>query len=106
MVGLNYESPPEKAIQVLVSVARAHAGLLHDPAPQAFLANYGDSAINYELRAWTDRFDQSTQIQSELAAAVYEAVQAAGMSFPFPQREVRLLQDDRNSDSPQTKSAS
>ena len=47
---------------------------------------------------WTDRFDQSTQIQSELAAAVYEAAQAAGMSFPFPQREVRLLQDDGSSD--------
>ena len=51
MVGLNYESPPEKAIQVRLSVACGHAGLLHDPAPQAFLANYGDTAINYELRA-------------------------------------------------------
>jgi hypothetical protein len=28
-----------------------------------------------------------------LAAAVYEAVVAAGMSFPFPQREVRVLRD-------------
>jgi small-conductance mechanosensitive channel len=26
------------------------------------------------------------QVRSDLAAAVYEAVYAAGMSFPFPQR--------------------
>jgi small-conductance mechanosensitive channel len=47
---------------------------------------------------WTDWFDQSTQIQSELDAAVYHAAQAAGMSFPFPQREARLLQDNGSSD--------
>ncbi|MGA7878538.1 MAG: hypothetical protein WCA08_22960, partial [Desulfoferrobacter sp.] len=27
------------------------------------------------------------------AAAVYDAVKEAGMSFPFPQRDVHLLQD-------------
>jgi small-conductance mechanosensitive channel len=54
---------------------------------------FGDSAINFELRAWTDQFDQWFQIRSQLAAAVYDAGQAAGISFPFPQREVRLLQD-------------
>jgi small-conductance mechanosensitive channel len=33
-------------------------------------------------------------IQTELAAAIYAALHAAGMSLPFPQREVRLLHDD------------
>ena len=33
-------------------------------------------------------------IQTELAAAIYAALRAAGMSLPFPQREVRLLRDD------------
>jgi small-conductance mechanosensitive channel len=98
-VGLNYGSPPEEVIRVLLAVAEAHPGVLKDPSPRALLLSYGDSAINYELRVWTDRFDQAAQIQSELAAAVYHTAQAAGMSFPFPQREVRLLQDDGSSDS-------
>ena len=98
-VGLNYGSPPEEAIRMLVSVALAHPGVLHNPPPRALLVQYGDSAINYELQVWTDQFSRSTQIQSELAAAVYHAAQAAGMAFPFPQREVRLLQDDSSSDS-------
>lgn len=97
-VGLNYDSPPEEVIRMLVSVASAHPGVLSNPPPRALLVKYGDSALEYELRVWTDQFDQSTQIQSELAAAVYAAAQAEGMSFPFPQREVRLLQNDGSAD--------
>lgn len=33
-------------------------------------------------------------IRSELGTAVYDAVYAAGMAFPFPQREVRILGDE------------
>jgi small-conductance mechanosensitive channel len=43
--------------------------------------------------AWTVLGYLPLAIRSELAAAVYDAGQAAGISFPFPQREVRLLQD-------------
>jgi small-conductance mechanosensitive channel len=56
--------------------------------------SYGDSSIDFELRAWTD-YDIALQVRSDLATAVYEAVYAAGLSFPFPQREVRLLSDGR-----------
>jgi small-conductance mechanosensitive channel len=54
---------------------------------------YGDSSINFELRAWTDQPALSTQIRSDLTVAIYSAVKEAGMSFPFPQREVRVLRD-------------
>jgi small-conductance mechanosensitive channel len=55
---------------------------------------YGDSSINFELRVWPGQFSQTAQVRSDLASAVYDAVNAAGMSFPFPQREVRLLRED------------
>ncbi|MGO9313091.1 MAG: hypothetical protein ACLQDI_10180, partial [Syntrophobacteraceae bacterium] len=48
---------------------------------------------NFQLRAWTDQFDDWQQISSDLASAVYDAVIEAGFQFPFPQREVRLLRD-------------
>jgi potassium-dependent mechanosensitive channel len=54
---------------------------------------YGDSSINFELRVWPRQFNLAAQVKSDLAAAIYDAVQAAGMSFPFPQREVRVLRD-------------
>ena len=78
---------------LLFGVAFAHPRFLKIPAPEAFFLSYGDSSINFELRAWTDQSSPATQIRSDLASAVYDAVNAAGMTFPFPQREVRVLRD-------------
>ena len=83
---------PKKVIELIETVARAHPQVLHDPAPRCLFMSYGDNAINFELHAWTD-FANSGQVHSDLTVAIYEAVNAAGMSFPFPQREVRLLSD-------------
>jgi potassium efflux system protein len=92
-VGVNYSAPPKKVIEVLEAVARANPRILRDPPPQAIFVGFGDSSINFELRAWTDEFQQWRLILSELAVAVYDSVHEAGMTFPFPQREVRLLHD-------------
>jgi small-conductance mechanosensitive channel len=92
-VGVNYGAHPKKVMEILEAVARAHPQVLRQPAPKAFFTGFGDSSINFELRAWTDQFAQWFQIRSELAAAVFDAIRGAGISFPFPQREIRLLRD-------------
>jgi potassium efflux system protein len=92
-VGVNYGAAPQKVIALLETVARAHPQVLPHPPPLALFMGYGDSAINFTLMAWPDHFNHWAQVKSDLAAAVYEAVSAAGMSFPFPQREVRVLHD-------------
>ena len=94
-IGVNYATSPKKAIDVLEATARAHPEVLREPAPQAVFVGFGDSSINFELRAWTDEFGNAIRIRTDLAAAVYDAIKAAGMSFPFPQREVRLLSDSK-----------
>ena len=91
-VGVNYGAEPKKVIELLEGVARAHPKVLQNPAPRCLFMSYGDSAINFELRAWTEYTD-SGQVRSDLTVAIYDAVCAAGMSFPFPQREVRLVGD-------------
>ena len=43
---------------------------------------------------WPSHFNLWAQVRSDLAVAVFDAVKASpDMSFPFPQREVRLLRD-------------
>jgi small-conductance mechanosensitive channel len=91
-VGVNYSASPQKVIEVLEAVATANPMVLKNPRPQVLFVGFGDSSINFELRAWTDQFNEWGKIRSELAVAVYDAVQGAGMSFPFPQREVHLVE--------------
>jgi len=94
-VGVNYATPPKKAIAVLEATARAHPEVVREPAPQVIFVGFGDSSINFEVRAWTDEFANALRIRTDLASAVYDAINEAGMSFPFPQREVRLLGDSK-----------
>ncbi len=90
-VGINYGADPEAAIQLLRDVALANPNVLREPPPRALMTGYGDSSINFELRVWTEEFENWPTIRSELAVAVYYAVQKSAMNFPFPQQEVRLL---------------
>ena len=92
-VGVNYGAAPKKVIELLEGVARAHPDVLQNPAPRCLFMSYGDSGINFELRAWAE-YTNSQQVHSDLTVAIYDAVYAAGMSFPFPQREIRMLSDN------------
>jgi len=77
-VGVDYGSAPERVVEVLEAVARAHPEVLKAPAPQAVFIAFGDSSINFELRAWTNRFERWPKIQTELAGGVYAALHRAG----------------------------
>jgi small-conductance mechanosensitive channel len=90
-VGINYGADPEAVIQMLKGVALANPNVLREPPPRALMTGYGDSSINFELRTWTEEFENWPSVKSELAVAVYYAVQKKDMNFPFPQREVLLL---------------
>lgn len=92
-VGVSYSANPQKVIKVLSTAAGGNSRILKNPRPQVLLMEFGDSAIKYELRAWTDQFNDWPEIRSELTIAVYDAIQAAGMSIPYPQREVRLIEE-------------
>jgi small-conductance mechanosensitive channel len=92
-VGVAYGTPPEKVADILLGVARSHPQVVADPAPIVLFLGFGESALRFELRVWTDRFDRWLETRSELAVASYAALRDAAIEIPFPQREVRLRQD-------------
>jgi small-conductance mechanosensitive channel len=89
--GVNYGADESLVCELLEAVARSHPKILAKPPCQCLFKGFGDSTINFELRAWTNQYEEWPQIKSELTAGIYRAVQAAGLSFPFPQRDVRLV---------------
>jgi len=77
-------------IALLIEVAASVPGVLGKPAPVAFFQGFGDSALNFELRAWTDHFEEWVSIRSQMAVAVNNRLKAEGIEIPFPQRDVTL----------------
>jgi small-conductance mechanosensitive channel len=93
-VGVAYGTPPERVIDLLLEVARANPEVNAEPEPLALFRGFGDNALNFELRAWAG-FENYLSVQSKLAIAVNEALQKNGIPIPFPQRDVRLIVDDK-----------
>jgi potassium-dependent mechanosensitive channel len=89
-VGVAYGTDPAAVVELLRRVAVAQEAVMKDPEPQALFMGFGDSALNFELRAWTDRADAWAPVQSELYLAVHAALTGAGITIPFPQRDVHF----------------
>jgi small-conductance mechanosensitive channel len=89
-VGVAYGTPLEDVLEVLLKVAREHAEILDDPAPSAIFIGFGESSINFELRAWIAKVDDRLRIRSELGLAIDKSFRAVGIVIPFPQRDLHL----------------
>lgn len=91
-VQIGYQNDPAAAMQLLVTLAKAHPGVAVTPEPQAYTVLFADSGINLELWFWIGDPDTSqVRVRSDLNLAIWKAFAEAGISIPFPQREVRLL---------------
>jgi small-conductance mechanosensitive channel len=87
-VGVAYGTDPERMIFRLVEIAQAHDEVLEDPAPTALFVGFGDSALVFELRAWTN--GDFVTIASELRVQISRMVRDEGIEIPFPQRDLHL----------------
>jgi small-conductance mechanosensitive channel len=90
--GTAYGDDPHKVRKIAVSAASAVPRVLSERAPVCHIVSFGDSSVDYILRFWIrDPTQGLTNIRGNVYLALWDAFQAEGISFPFPQREVRLL---------------
>ncbi len=92
-VGVAYGSDPERVLDVLREVAEKHPEVVDYPPPFAIFVRFGDSSLDFELRAWVQDGTRWPIIKTQIAVALFRAFKEAGIQIPFPQREVRLLGD-------------
>lgn len=90
-VGVAYGTEPQRVLDLLLAVARADERLLENPPPQALFVGFGESSLDFALRAWTDKgVDERVGMTSALALAVHRALTEAAIVIPFPQRDLHL----------------
>jgi small conductance mechanosensitive channel len=88
-VGTDYGVDLKKVRDVLEKVAKNVSGQPEGTEPQVFLAELGDSSINWQVRTWATPADYWTVWQST-TNATKKALDDAGISIPFPQMDVHL----------------
>ena len=90
-VGIHYADDPARAVTVIHEAIRQTPEVATAPAPLVGLKEFGDSALLMGVRYWvpTTRY---YHVSFAVNLAIFQALQAAKITIPFPQREVRLLQ--------------
>ena len=65
---------PQRVTELLKKVAADHPGLAKDPPPQVYVVSFTAGAVAFQLRAWTDRYQDWAQVRSDLSVAVNDAL--------------------------------
>jgi small-conductance mechanosensitive channel len=90
-VQVSYTDNPRQAMELLLGAARAHARVEKSPAPAARVIAFGENGIELELRFWIrDPEDGVNNVRSDLYLAIWDAFESAGITIPFPQRDVHF----------------
>jgi small conductance mechanosensitive channel len=80
---VDYDADLDRALEVLITAAKADPRILADPKPWSAVTALGDSAVTVTLRAWAT-LDVYWDARFDMLKRVKEALQAAGMSWAYP----------------------
>lgn len=91
-LSISYASPLEAAMASMKNCALANPRVLHDPAPEVFLKEFGDSGLLLELAIWiSDPEEGQLSLRSALNLAIWREFQMTGIEIPYPRRDIKVL---------------
>lgn len=95
-VGVAYGSDLHKARQVILDAAKQHPLCLTEPEPVCVMTRFGDSSIDFMLLFWVGDVVTGRLVpKSEVMFAINDGFKEAGITIPFPQRDVHMIAPEK-----------
>ena len=91
-IGVAYGSDTAKVRETLLACVRGRPGIKPWPAPEVVFIDFGDSALIFHLRFHIGNILERIVIASDVRFAIDAAFREAGITIPFPQRDVHMIQ--------------
>ncbi len=91
--GIGYEDDIDKAKSIMQEVLAGDERILKNPPPQIALSELADSSVNFVVRPWVNTGDY-WGVYFDVTETIKKRFDAAGVSIPFPQRDVHLYQQN------------
>jgi small-conductance mechanosensitive channel len=95
-----YHSNIRELVAIIRRVVASHPQVLSgediplEERPDCEIDSFGDSGINMFVEFWMDGIDDGqNRVGGDLMLMILEALQEHGFEIPFPQREVRVRND-------------
>jgi potassium efflux system protein len=95
-VGVAYGSDVSLVMETLLASARENSKIAEAPEPQVLFLNFGESALDFELRVWVLDADNRLVVSSELHQEIDRRFREAKIEISFPQRDLHLRSVDES----------
>lgn len=92
-IGVAYDTDIDRAKAIITSVAASVDWILSSPAPKVVVRNFGESAIDLQLRIWIADARRRMDTISYITDHVKTAFGDAGIEIPYPKREIHMVSD-------------
>lgn len=92
-IGVAYGSDVEKVRAILLAIAEENVNVAKTgslPKPKVIFRGFGDSSLDFELRAFLYNINDRLDIISELNFAIDKAFREQNIEIPFPQRDLHM----------------
>jgi small-conductance mechanosensitive channel len=90
-VGISYNADMDLAEQLMLKAASSARRVLETPAPTVWMAEYGDSSVNFTIHCWIrDPEEGVGNVRSEVLKNLWKLLKEHGIEIPFPQRDLNL----------------
>lgn len=91
VVGIAYGDSIAKASESCMAVISGDGRILKDPEPMVAVNGLGESSVDILVRFWCNGGDY-WPLRFDMTRALKERMDADGITIPFPQRDVHLMQ--------------
>lgn len=88
-VGISYDDDIQTAIKAILDALEADPRVLPDPKPDVRITALADNSVNLNVRPWVKTADIWVA-KADFHRVVKKALEDAGCSIPYPQRDVHM----------------
>jgi len=96
-IGTSYADPPDKVRRVIRRVLE-NIDEIEPARDHLFLVNYNDFSIDYVIRFFLTDYSRSPQLRGEVMNRLWYAFRRAGITIPFPIRDLNIQRPDREAE--------
>ena len=95
-VRVDFASDPEQVKEILLKCASENKMVVVSPQSYVIWNDFGESALEFELRAFIKNSDYGLTVKSDLRFAIFKKFKEAGITIPFPQNDLHIKGEEKN----------
>jgi small-conductance mechanosensitive channel len=89
-VGTSYYTNPHTVLEILLAIAQRHPLVLKEPEPLAWLMEFKDSRMEFQLAVWITDVMMMKTVASDLRVMILSEFEHHNITIPFPQHDLHI----------------